>query len=69
MYFSTDENMSGRDVMEYYCTRFQIEFCFRDAKQFVGLTDCQKMTFGIIFEQLLIMSTQLQLYTLRLTIK
>ena len=41
MYFSTDENMSGRDVMEYYCTRFQFEFCFRDAKQFVGLTDCQ----------------------------
>lgn len=41
LYFSTDENMSGRDVMEYYCTRFQIEFCFRDAKQFVGLNDCQ----------------------------
>ena len=41
MYFSTDENMSGRDVMQYYCTRFQIEFCFRDAKQFVGLTDCK----------------------------
>ena len=41
LYFSTDENMSGRDVMEYYCTRFQIEFCFRDVKQFVGLTDCQ----------------------------
>ena len=41
LYFSTDENMSGRDVVEYYCTRFQIEFCFRDAKQFVGLTDCQ----------------------------
>lgn len=41
MYFSTDESMSGRDVMEYYCTRFQIEFCFRDAKQFVGLTDSQ----------------------------
>lgn len=41
LYFSTDANMSGRDVMEYYCTRFQIEFCFRDAKQFVGLTDCQ----------------------------
>ena len=41
LYFSTDENMIGRDVMEYYCTRFQIEFCFRDAKQFVGLTDCQ----------------------------
>lgn len=41
LYLSTDKNMSGRDVMEYYCTRFQIEFCFRDAKQFVGLTDCQ----------------------------
>lgn len=41
LYFSTDESMSGRDVMEYYCTRFQIEFCFRDAKQFVGLTDSQ----------------------------
>ena len=41
LYFSTNENMSGRDVMDYYCTRFHIEFCFRDAKQFVGLTDCQ----------------------------
>ena len=40
LYFSTDENMNGRDVMEYCCTRFQIESCFRDAKQFVGLTDC-----------------------------
>lgn len=41
LYFSTDENMSGQDVMEYYTTRFQEEFCFRDAKQFLGLTDCQ----------------------------
>ena len=41
LYFSTDENMSGRDVVEYYTTRFQKEFCFRDAKQFLGLTDCQ----------------------------
>jgi len=41
LYFSTDENMSGRDVMEYYTTRFQEEFCFRDAKQFLGLSDCQ----------------------------
>ena len=39
LYFATDENMSGRDVMEYYTTRFQEEFCFRDAKQFLGLTD------------------------------
>ena len=41
LYFSTDKDMTGRDVMDYYCTRFQIEFCFRDAKQFVGLADCQ----------------------------
>ena len=41
LYFATDENMSGCDVVEYYTTRFQEEFCFRDAKQFLGLTDCQ----------------------------
>ncbi len=41
LYFSTDESMSGKDVIEYYRTRFQIEFNFRDAKQFAGLTDSQ----------------------------
>ena len=41
LYFSTDESMSGKDIIEYYRTRFQIEFNFRDAKQFTGLTDCQ----------------------------
>ena len=25
----------------YYRTRFQIEFCFRDAKGYTGLMDCQ----------------------------
>ena len=30
LYFSTDENMSGEDVIEYYRTRFQIEFNFYD---------------------------------------
>ena len=33
--------MKAMDVLEYYRTRFQVEFCFRDAKQFTGLTDCQ----------------------------
>ena len=37
LYFSTDESMDGRDVVEYYATRFQEEFCFRDAKQFLCL--------------------------------
>lgn len=41
IYFSTDLDMSGRDIIEYYRTRFQIEFCFRDAKQFTGLCNCQ----------------------------
>jgi hypothetical protein len=27
--------------VEYYQARFQIEFIFRDAKQFTGLSDCQ----------------------------
>lgn len=41
IYFSTDLDMSGRDIIEYYRTRFQIEFCFRDAKQLTGLNHCQ----------------------------
>jgi hypothetical protein len=28
-------------IVEYYQARFQIEFIFRDAKQFTGLSDCQ----------------------------
>lgn len=27
--------------MDYYRTRFQIDCCFRNSKQFAGLTDCQ----------------------------
>lgn len=41
IYFSTDITMSAKDIIEYYRTRFQIEFCFRDAKQFTGLNHCQ----------------------------
>lgn len=40
IYFSTDLDMSGRDIVEYYRTRFQIEF-YRDSKQFTGLYHCQ----------------------------
>lgn len=28
LFFSTDVNMSGKDVLETYRSRFQIEFCF-----------------------------------------
>ena len=41
IYFSTDLDMSAKDIIEYYRTRFQIEFSFRDSKQFTGLNDCQ----------------------------
>ena len=41
LFFSTDPAMSGKDVIEYYRTRFQIEFCFRDAKSFTGLMQSQ----------------------------
>ena len=33
--------MSGADIYIYYKTRFQIEFLYRDSKQFTGLEHCQ----------------------------
>lgn len=41
LYFSTDIRMSGKDVIEIYRSRFQIEFNFRDAKQHSGLNNSQ----------------------------
>jgi len=41
LYFFTDINFSGKYVIETYRTCFQIEFNFRDAKQFTGLNQCQ----------------------------
>ena len=38
---STDPNLYGRKLVELYAARFQIEFLFRDSKQFTGLLDCQ----------------------------
>jgi len=39
--FSTDTGLDALTIYRYYKARFQIEFLFRDAKQFTGLTDCQ----------------------------
>lgn len=39
--FSTDTQLSAHEIYRFYKARFQIEFLFRDAKQFTGLTDCQ----------------------------
>lgn len=41
MYFSTDLEMEGSDIFIYYKTRFQIEFLYRDGKQYTGLEQCQ----------------------------
>ena len=39
--FSTDETLNPWQIYRYYKARFQIEFLFRDAKQFTGLCDAQ----------------------------
>lgn len=41
LYFSTDLKQDGEKIVRYYRSRFQIEFLYRDAKQFTGLTSCQ----------------------------
>lgn len=37
----TDLNLDARSIVLFYQSRFKIEFLFRDAKQFTGLTHCQ----------------------------
>jgi hypothetical protein len=39
--FSTDTDLAAECIYRYYKARFQIEFIFRDAKQFTGLGHCQ----------------------------
>lgn len=41
LYFSTDTEMDWERVLTFYRNRFQIEFLYRDGKQFTGLDDCQ----------------------------
>jgi hypothetical protein len=38
---STDCELTGETIFANYAARFQIEFLFRDAKQFTGLSECQ----------------------------
>ena len=45
LYFSTDRTQSTADVLDYYRTRFHLEFCFRDSKQYAGITNCQSTDF------------------------
>lgn len=41
IYFSTDLEQDWNEVLDFYRLRFQIEFLYRDAKQFTGLNDCE----------------------------
>ena len=41
LYFCTDPDMDAGDIWLYYQSRFQIEFLYRDGKQYTGLTDSQ----------------------------
>jgi hypothetical protein len=41
LYYSTDPDMCPKDILLYYQSRFQIEFLYRDGKQFTGLCDVQ----------------------------
>jgi hypothetical protein len=41
LYFSTDTVLPASDILQYYQSRFQIEFLYRDGKQFTGLNDSQ----------------------------
>jgi hypothetical protein len=41
LYFSTNLKQAGEKIVRYYRSRFQIEFLYRDAKQFTGLTTSQ----------------------------
>lgn len=41
IYCSTDLTLSGIEIYCYYKTRYQIEFLYRDSKQYTGLENCQ----------------------------
>ena len=46
IYFSTDTDIPAAEIVDFYRCRFQIEFCFRNAKQHIGLCDCQARSMG-----------------------
>jgi len=41
LYFSTDTQMDALEILDCYQSRFQIEFLYRDAKQYTGLNGSQ----------------------------
>lgn len=45
---STALDLDGHTLVELYGARFQIEFLFRDSKQFTGLADCQARAAAVL---------------------
>jgi len=45
---STDPELHGHKLIDLYAARFQIEFLFRDSKQFTGLLDCQARAAAVL---------------------
>ena len=41
IYFSSNVKQESLEIVTFYKSRFQIEFLFRDAKQFTGLNTCE----------------------------
>lgn len=41
LFFSTDLEMDATQILKYYKARYQIEYLYRDSKQFTGLQHCQ----------------------------
>lgn len=41
LFFSTNTSRSAEQILIYYQARYQMEFIFRDAKQYTGLEHCQ----------------------------
>lgn len=49
--FSTDVNLTARSILDYYRARFQIEFIFRDARQYTGMLDSQSRNLDAVNAQ------------------
>lgn len=47
--FSSDLTLAYDKLIDYYCLRFQLEFNFRDAKQFWGLEDFMNVKQGPVY--------------------
>ena len=49
VFFCTNPTKSAKDIFDIYRTRFQLEFVYREGKQFTGLTHCQARNKAISF--------------------